>query len=176
MRLSLLPSPYVGLHSHCSGPNQAWARFLYIRAWVLCRTAFERGTGQWSKKLDCGGQTFLGQLRIASFERALSVSIESISLLPLQVEEAVCIIGEEIQTQNFYIYNTNEVMIQTKKYLLFHVWINKLFRKIRSPQRCLKLERWQGPPHINKVEQYETVDEDQFVYSIYPVMKTKDFV
>ena len=29
--------------------------------------------------------------------------------------------------------------------------------KIRSPEHCLKLERWQGPPHINKVKQYETV-------------------
>ena len=36
---------------------------------------------------------------------------------------------------------------------------NKKFsqRKIRSPEHCVKLERWQGPPHINKVEQYEIV-------------------
>ena len=26
-----------------------------------------------------------------------------------------------------------------------------------SPEHCLKLERWQGPPHINKVKQCETV-------------------
>ena len=25
------------------------------------------------------------------------------------------------------------------------------------PEHCLKLERWQGPPHINKVKRYETV-------------------
>ena len=25
------------------------------------------------------------------------------------------------------------------------------------PEHCLKLERWQGPPHINKVKQYEIV-------------------
>ena len=25
------------------------------------------------------------------------------------------------------------------------------------PEHCLKLERWQGPPHINKMKQYETV-------------------
>ena len=30
-------------------------------------------------------------------------------------------------------------------------------RKTRSPEQCLKLERWQGPPHINKGRQYETV-------------------
>ena len=26
-----------------------------------------------------------------------------------------------------------------------------------SPEHCLKLERWQGPPHVNKVKQYEIV-------------------
>ena len=29
--------------------------------------------------------------------------------------------------------------------------------KIRSPEHCLKLERWQGLQHINKVKEYETV-------------------
>ena len=39
-----------------------------------------------------------------------------------------------------------------------HQWINKLFsEKIRSPEHCLRLERWQGPPNINKVKQYNTV-------------------
>ena len=27
--------------------------------------------------------------------------------------------------------------------------------KIRSPEHCLKLERCQGPPNMNKVKQYE---------------------
>ena len=27
--------------------------------------------------------------------------------------------------------------------------------KIRSPDHCLKLEKWQGPPHINTVKQHE---------------------
>ena len=45
-----------------------------------------------------------------------------------------CSFGEEIQILNFKIYNTYE-----------------------SPEHCLKQERWQGPPHINKVKQYETV-------------------
>ena len=26
-----------------------------------------------------------------------------------------------------------------------------------SPECCLKLERWQGPPHVKKVKQYEIV-------------------
>ena len=39
----------------------------------------------------------------------------------------------------------------------------------KAPEHCLKLERWQGPPHTNKVKQYEIV----FVYS---VIKTKNRV
>ena len=26
-----------------------------------------------------------------------------------------------------------------------------------SPEHCLMLERWQGPPHANRVKQYEAV-------------------
>ena len=40
--------------------------------------------------------------------------------------------------------------------------------KIRSPEHCLKQDRWQGPPLI-KVRQYETVLpflKWQFVYSV----------
>ena len=33
---------------------------------------------------------------------------------------------------------------------LFHKWINKLLPEENA-------ERWQGPPHINKVKQYEIV-------------------
>lgn len=29
--------------------------------------------------------------------------------------------------------------------------------EIRSPERCLRLERWPGPPQINKVKQCESV-------------------
>ena len=33
--------------------------------------------------------------------------------------------------------------------------IQKLFsEKIKVPEHCLELERWQGPPHINMGEQY----------------------
>ena len=44
--------------------------------------------------------------------------------------------GAEIQTLDFNIYNINEVIIQTQK--------------DRSPDHCLKLERWQGPPQYEK--------------------------
>ena len=30
-------------------------------------------------------------------------------------------------------------------------------KKVKSPEHCLKLERWQGPPHVNNVKQDETV-------------------
>ena len=38
----------------------------------------------------------------------------------------------------------------------FQYGINKLL-KMRSPEHCLKLGRWQGSPNINKVKQYENV-------------------
>ena len=44
-----------------------------------------------------------------------------------------------------------------------------------SPEHSLKRERWQGPPHINKVNQYEAVlsFKVSYVLSLYSVMKTK---
>ena len=40
----------------------------------------------------------------------------------------------------------------------YYKWINKLFsERTKVPQHCWKLERWQGPPHINKVKQHEIV-------------------
>ena len=36
--------------------------------------------------------------------------------------------------------------------------INKLTSDEKgNPEHCWKLERWQGPPHTNKVKQYETL-------------------
>ena len=50
-------------------------------------------------------------------------------------------------------------MIQTQKYFFFiHNWINKLFsEENKVPEHRSKLERWQGPPHIIKVNQFEIV-------------------
>ena len=42
--------------------------------------------------------------------------------------------------------------------------------KITFSEHSLKLERWQGPPNINKVKQYDIVLQVQFVYS---AVKTK---
>ena len=36
--------------------------------------------------------------------------------------------------------------------------MNKLFsEETKVPEHCLKLERWQGLPHLDKVKQYEIV-------------------
>ena len=63
---------------------------------------------------------------------------------------ALCSFREETETQNLYIYNINEVIIRT------HFLSRCSQRKISSPEHSLKLERWQGPPNVNKVKQYET--------------------
>ena len=57
-------------------------------------------------------------------------------------------------------------------YMCFiHSWINKLLsEENKVPEHCLKLESWQGPPHINKVQQYENV---LFFNWVYSVMETK---
>ena len=56
-------------------------------------------------------------------------------------EGALCSFGEEIQTQNLNVYTINEVMIEV---------LNKQAVE-NKVHRTLKLERWQGPPHINKL-------------------------
>ena len=63
----------------------------------------------------------------------------------------------EIKTQNFNIYNINEVIIQTQMYFFFN-WVNRLFsEENKLPEHCLKLESWQGPAQKAKVKQYEIV-------------------
>ena len=66
---------------------------------------------------------------------------------------ALCGFGEENQTQNFDIYNIKEVMMQSQRYFFFRNWIKKLFSE--EDEQGLKLQSWQGPPHTDKVEQYE---------------------
>ena len=83
-----------------------------------------------------------------------------LSFFPKEIlKGALCSFGEEIWTLNFNIYRFNEVIIQTQKYFhILHRWINKLFTEEKKvPQCCLVLERWQGPPHLNKVKQFELV-------------------
>ena len=52
---------------------------------------------------------------------------------------------------------------------MFLRWINKLLsEENKIPEHCQRLDRWQGPPHINTEKQRQS----QFVYS---VMKTDLF-
>ena len=67
-------------------------------------------------------------------------------MIPLKGHYAV--VREEIQMHNFNMYNINEVIIQTQKYLSLSNWINELFSdENKVPENSWKLERWQGPPH-----------------------------
>ena len=69
------------------------------------------------------------------------------------IKGALCSLGEEIQTQNLDIYSIIEVITQTHT----DKETRCSQREIRSPEHCLKLKRWLGPPNINKVKQYEIV-------------------
>ena len=80
------------------------------------------------------------------------------------IKRALWCFKEEIWMQDFNIYNINEIRIQTEKYFVFHNWINKLSsEENKVPEHCLKLGRWQGPPHINKVTDIKLVvtEEDR---------------
>ena len=54
--------------------------------------------------------------------------------------------GRYVVSQNWNIYSVNKVLIQTHKYVFFFS-VNVHY---------FKLERWQGPPHINKEKQYKS--------------------
>ena len=82
-----------------------------------------------------------------------------------------CTFRDKIQSQNFNIYNINEVIIQTQKHM-----INKLFSEENKVPRTLffKLKTWQGPPHINKIRQYETMmpsNVSLFIQGFFPHLK-----
>ena len=62
--------------------------------------------------------------------------------------------GGKIHDQNFNLHIINKAVTQSQKYQILPE-LNK--QEKRSPEHCLKLERWQGPPHINKVKQYKTL-------------------
>ena len=71
------------------------------------------------------------------------------------------VVLEKVQTVNFNVYSINEVIICKSDICFFHKCINKLFSEenkgARSPGHHLKLERWQGQPHTNVVQQDEIV-------------------
>ena len=69
------------------------------------------------------------------------------------------------------MFSTAAQSVQTKDRLyLFHVLAaTSIYYLVNesSSLDCLKLGRWQGPPHVNKVKQYETVSS--FEVSLSPV-------
>ena len=48
-------------------------------------------------------------------------------------------------------------MTQTWMYLLFRSVNELLSEENKVPEHCLKLEKWQGPPHVNRLRQDEIV-------------------
>ena len=65
---------------------------------------------------------------------------------------------------------------------LHFLYNNKLFsEENKALEHCLKLESWQGPPHINNEKQYEIVlsfklslfshENKEFVYSVCSGLK-----
>ena len=62
-----------------------------------------------------------------------------------------CCVVLEKKFKTLNIYNINEVMIQTQRYLLFfHEYTSSSRRKTRSPD-CCELGRWQGPANVSKL-------------------------
>ena len=56
------------------------------------------------------------------------------------------------------IYNVDELQMYICNIFLIHDWINKLFSEENKFTKTLfETKRWQGPPHMSKVEQYEIV-------------------
>lgn len=65
------------------------------------------------------------------------------------VKGALCSLGK------FKILNTEFCIFKNIDEVTFCNWINRLFSDVSLG--CLKLEKWQGPAHVNKVEPYEIV-------------------
>ena len=60
---------------------------------------------------------------------------------------------KEAPCSHFDIYNIKKVIIQRQKQF-FHNWIKSLLSEENNVlEHCFKLERWQGPPYINKVNE-----------------------
>ena len=70
----------------------------------------------------------------------------------------------QVLGENLKILKGHYVRLERKfklRFIHFSPWLNKQAvprsLQIRSPEHWLQLERWQGPPHINKVKKYESV-------------------
>lgn len=54
------------------------------------------------------------------------------------IKGALCSFGDEIQTQSFHMYDL-------------------ILTTCNTNSEMLKVEKWEGPPHINKTKQQEVV-------------------
>ena len=80
------------------------------------------------------------------------------------IKGALCSFGEEkFKTQHFNICNINEVIIQIRNIQFLRNGINKLFSEDNKVPEHWKLERWQGPPPLNKVKQYRPWKQREFI-------------
>ena len=64
----------------------------------------------------------------------------------------------------YNIYSIKEVITQTQRHLLFP----QLNKQAVLREHCFRRERWQGPPHVNRVKQADSVSsfKREFVYSV----------
>ena len=82
------------------------------------------------------------------------MSQETVNIISQSWKGHCVVFGEEIKTLNFNICNINAYKL--RDIIFYRDSINKMFSdENKLPEHCLKLERWQGPPDINKVKQYE---------------------
>ena len=65
----------------------------------------------------------------------------------------------------FIMYNINKAMIQ--------IQTSCSQRKKRSPEHCLKLGRWQGLPHVNKLQRDEIVLSFKVSFSLINIYSPK---
>ena len=92
------------------------------------------------------------------------------------IKGALCGFGGDIQTENFNIYNTNEVIIQAHidRSFVFHNWINKLFSEENKIPRT-PFEAWKVAG--SATYKYMTVwNWILSFYTVYPVMKMKSLI
>ena len=72
--------------------------------------------------------------------------------IPQSFKGHYVVLDYKLKLRMLILYNTNGELMQSR---IIIVSKNCFQRKLSSPEYCLKLERWQGPPHMNKVKQHK---------------------
>ena len=100
----------------------------------------------------------------------LTASFYHLALLQLTLKGHCAVSERKSKIKLRILIFLNDAMTLTQKCLFSKSGCSQW--KIRSPEHCLKPERWQGPPHVNKFKQQQTLF-GRFVYSAYSVMTTE---